>query len=87
MKIIWTTEFYCDKCKRNLKGEVYSDNMIELPEAQKKEAKEYLLHFHDMDSHLFCWKCKRHIKPEEIESVIFVNNELKDLCKVCTKAE
>jgi|GEM_PF-996474 len=84
---IWSTEFYCEKCGRNLEGQVYSDKKIELPEEQKKRAKEYLLHFHIMDNHLSCWKCKRHIKAEEIEGVVFVNGELKDLCKDCANAE
>jgi len=84
---IWSAEFYCEKCKRNLKGEVYSDDMTELPEEEKKEVKEYLLHYHIMNNHLSCWKCKRHIKPEEIEDVIFVNGEFKDLCKDCAKVE
>lgn len=84
---IWSSEYYCDKCKRTLKGEVYSDNMTELPEEEREKVKDYFLHYHIMDNHLFCWKCKRHIKPEEIEDVILVNGELQDLCKDCAKVE
>lgn len=85
MKKIWITEFYCDKCKQSLKGAVYSDNITELPEEEKEKAKEYLLHFHIMDNHLSCWKCKKHIKADEIEAVILVGEEMKDLCKDCSK--
>jgi len=87
MRKIWITDFYCDKCEQKLKGEVFSDDMTELPEKEKENIKEYFLHFHIMDNHLSCWKCKKHIKAEEIESVIFVNGEIKDLCKGCTKID
>lgn len=85
MKEIWKTTFHCDKCKRDIEGKVYSDNMDELPESEKDKALELLKHFHHVETHINCWKCGKHIKPEEIENLIAVENDLKPLCKDCSE--
>ena len=87
MQIIYTTEVYCDKCKRNVPVAVWSDNMKELPEEDKENVKEFSLYWHKQDTHLNCWKCKKHIKPDEIEDIIWNKDgeEKGLLCKGCAK--
>lgn len=87
MRTIYTTEVYCDKCKRNVPVVVWSDDMKELPASEKERAKEFSLYWHKEDTHLNCLKCKKHIIPEEIEDLIWNKDEQEWalLCKDCAK--
>lgn len=86
MQKIWTAEHYCPQCQRTFKLDVYSDDLSELPDEEKESVKEHLISDHYYDSHIYCWKCKRHIKVEEIKAMIAVGAEAKPLCVGCVKS-
>lgn len=86
MHKIWTAEYYCPQCKRNLKGDVYSDNIQELPDGEKEKIKEHFLSDHNLENHIYCWKCKKHIELEKLENLIAVGTEAKPLCGECAKS-
>ncbi len=86
MRKIWTAEYYCPECRRSFVGEVYSDNMRELPEEEKEKVKGMFLHYHNMDHHISCWKCKKQIKIEDIRRMIAVGNDAKPLCANCASS-
>jgi len=89
MQIIYTTNVYCDTCKRNVASLVVtSDNMKELSEELKERAKYMVLDEHNQNKH-DCWKCNKPIKPDGAEHIIdYEEGEIKGLlCEDCAKIE
>lgn len=86
MQKIWTAECYCPICKRSFTGEVWSDNMRELPEEQKENIKRHFLNDHNQEHHIYCWKCKKHLKLENLRHLIAVGTNAEPLCDECAKS-
>ncbi|MFQ5964567.1 MAG: hypothetical protein ACE5KZ_09810 [Candidatus Scalinduaceae bacterium] len=85
MKLIWQKNFCCYGCEKTVRGRIYSTTIKELTESEKEKALEHLKHKHKLDKHLFCSRCGKQILCHEIEDVIWIENEWKDLCKECTQ--
>jgi hypothetical protein len=86
MNRIWETIFYCDACKSQIIRAVYGDNIRELSDKQKEQFLKYSRQLHHYEKHLSCWRCRKNIKVEQIESIIpLPNGQAGDLCKDCAE--
>lgn len=86
MDKIWDASFFCELCKSNIETPIYSDNIRELTEKHKEIMLGHARQNHYYDKHLDCWGCKKHIKVDQIETIIpLPNGEAGDLCKECAE--
>lgn len=69
-KIIFTTKFDCELCKKNINGYVYGDNDFDLSAQDKTEAVDWLRHYHWIDNHRVCAICGQLVKSGNLELLI-----------------
>lgn len=85
MHEIGEVNFYCDRCKHSIAAHIYSDDMNELSDKLKESCLNHLKSDHEYDAHIYCWKCKKHIRVEQIKSMVpLPNGQAGKLCKECT---
>ena len=86
MEKIWDASFFCELCKQKIETPVCYDKSRELTEELRRSLLRHVRENHFYDKHLECWGCKKHIKVDQIETVIpLPNGEAGDLCKVCAE--
>lgn len=84
MDKIWDASFFCELCKQQIGIPVYGDKSKELTEELKRSLLGHAQDNHFYDKHLECWGCKKHIRVDQIETIIpLPNGEAGDLCKDC----
>ena len=78
--IVYTTNFYCNLCKRNIPIVVYGDRNSDFPsdKREENEAREMGEHYHWIDNHRRCAICGELVaggKREEPEGLNLIDND------------
>lgn len=71
-KIIFTTKYYCELCKREQVVHLYGASDSSFTKGDEPELIEWARHYHWIDSHRGCAICGQLVKSDEL--VLMIND-------------